>query len=39
MELNETKAIVGVPISGPNFLYKYFYQCTSPNRQYKQKQK
>ena len=24
MELNETKAIAGVPTPGPTFLYKYF---------------
>ena len=24
MELNETKAIAGVPMLGPNFLCKYF---------------
>ena len=39
MELNETKAIAGVPRSGPNSLYKYFYQHTSPNKQYKQRKK
>ena len=39
MELNETKAIAGVPRSGPIPLYKLFYQHTSPNKQYNQRKK
>ena len=27
MELNETKAIAGVPRPGPNSLYKYFIKA------------
>ena len=39
MELNKTKAIVGVPRPGPYSLYNYFTKHTSINKQYKQKRK
>ena len=33
MELNETKAIAGVPRPGSYSLYNYFFQCTSNIKQ------
>ena len=39
MELNETKAIAGVPRPGPIPLYKYFTNAHPPNKQYNQRKK
>ena len=39
MELNETKAIAGVPTPGPIFLYKYFINTHPLISQQKQRKK
>ena len=39
MELNETKAIAGVPTPGPIPLYKYFINTHPLSKQYYQRKK